>query len=97
MDPPISMDFGTSSADIHLDGPGSIHGSPYINMVNLRLKHMGTVTVLWVHTYHEVQLQCAALVASSSPEVQVMTSYYVNDPFPCFGQCSTPLQRIFTG
>jgi hypothetical protein len=28
--PPISMDFSTSSVDIHPDGPGSIHGSPYL-------------------------------------------------------------------
>lgn len=27
--PPISMDFSTSSMDIHPDGPGSIHGSPW--------------------------------------------------------------------
>jgi hypothetical protein len=27
--PPISTDFSTSSMDIHPDGPGSIHGSPY--------------------------------------------------------------------
>ena len=28
--PPISMAFSTSSMDIHPDGPGSIHGSPYL-------------------------------------------------------------------
>jgi hypothetical protein len=33
-----------------------------VDMVNLRLNGMGTVTILWVHTYCEVWSQCAALI-----------------------------------
>ena len=35
--PPISMDFSTSSMDIHLDGPRSIHGSLYVTVCSAKL------------------------------------------------------------
>jgi hypothetical protein len=35
--PPISMDFCTSSMDIHPDGPRSIHGSPYRKQIKATL------------------------------------------------------------
>jgi hypothetical protein len=47
-----------------------------VDMVNLRLNSMGTVTILQVRTYHEVWSQCAALsVRHNFPNVLFPPSY----------------------
>jgi hypothetical protein len=47
-----------------------------VDMINLRINGMGTVTVLWVCTYHEVRSWCAALILGGINKTLVMVSVY---------------------
>jgi hypothetical protein len=68
--PPISMDFSTSSMDIHPDGPGSIHGSPY---AYLAMRHYVTSRSLVRIT---VVISCFLIVEKDKPLAGVKSVHH---------------------